>query len=105
MLQQGAEQACNGEVEAERFCLKYPFFEPKQSRVSIREKPICTLSETKGVTAQVTPFAYFYCLMNTTQTKGMQDREAVGFERAFSAHASRKIAEIHASIPAIFHFT
>ena len=37
--------------------------------------------------------------------KGMQDREAAGFERAFSAHASRKIAEIHASIPAIFHFT
>ena len=37
--------------------------------------------------------------------KGMQDREAAGFERAFSAQASRKIAEIHASIPAIFHFT
>ena len=37
--------------------------------------------------------------------KGMQDRETAGFERAFSTHASRKIAEIHASIPAIFHFT
>ena len=39
------------------------------------------------------------------QIKGMQDREAAGFERAFSAHASRKIAEKHTSIPAIFHFT
>ena len=39
------------------------------------------------------------------RTKGMQDREAAGFERAFSAHASWKIAEIHTSIPAIFHFT
>ena len=36
--------------------------------------------------------------------RGMQDRESAGFERAFSAHASRKIAEIHTSIPAIFSF-